>query len=89
MPELHLALLVAGFIATLAFNSWGVIAFLMNKIEGVRKDTDSMRKDMVTRQEYERDSQNTYNTLQSMRSEINSKFDLLFSALINGRQKNE
>lgn len=93
MGEWQLFLLIGGFILTLFAQSWAVITYLLNKIsEGdkeVKQAVSNLQEKMVTRSEYERDAGNTQAELRAMRQEINSKFDMLFSALIKKREVND
>jgi hypothetical protein len=91
--EWQLFFIVGGVILTLFAQTWAVITYLLNKIsEGdrdVKNAVTALQDKMVTRSEYERDAGNTQAEIRAMRQELNSKFDMLFSALIKKKDGND
>ncbi len=93
MGEWQLFLMIGGFILILFAQTWAVITYLLNKIsEGdrdVKTAVTALQDKIVTRSEYERDAGNTQAEIRAMRQELNSKFDMLFTALIKKKESND
>jgi glutamine synthetase adenylyltransferase len=85
--------MIGGFILILFAQTWAVITYLLNKIsEGdrdVKTAVTALQDKIVTRSEYERDAGNTQAEIRAMRQELNSKFDMLFTALIKKKESND